>query len=417
MISGRPTSSTRSQQPYKLHALLAQHGIPIGDLRLRLRYSRGRNQGNPIAASTMSGLLLRREWTSALDKTELVETTASFLRDRGIPEDAIASAWEPAGELPANDTTDRQTFKRRNSHVSTPEILDNDFNAPEPAMLSQRARDYFRVTRPLFIDDVLCPEDLFLARDQRYIRESMYQAAKHSGLIAIIGESGSGKSTLRRDLIDRIQRDNDRIVVIQVKTIDKQRLSAQHICDAVIADMSQEKPKASLEARARQVERLLNNSSKMGNRHVLLIEEAHDLSKPTLKYLKRFWELEDGYRKMLGIILIGQPELADLLNLQTNYDLREFIQRCEVATLAPLDNHLEEYFAMKFKRVSMDVDDVIDKSAYDAMRSRLVATNRRTKAAESQCYPLIVQNALIRCMNQAAELGLPKVNADLVRKV
>ena len=120
---------------------------------------------------------------------------------------------------------------------------------------------------------------------------------------------------------------------------------------------------------------------------------------------------------MLGIILIGQPELAELLNLQSNYDLREFIQRCEVATLAPLDNHLEEYFAMKFKRVGMDAAEVIDKSAYDAMRARLVATNRRSKATESQCYPLIVQNALINCMNQAAELGLPKVNADLVRKV
>lgn len=417
MIPGRPASSARSQQPYKLHALLAQHGIPIGDLRQRLLYSRGRNQGKPIAASTMSGLLLRREWTSTLDKTELVQTTASFLRDRCVPEDAIASAWEPAGDLTVDDIPDRLIFKRRSSKVSTPVPTAHEFHAPEPEMLSQRAREHFRVTRPLFIDDVLCPEDLFLARDQRYIRESMAQAAKHSGLIAIIGESGSGKSTLRRDLIDRIQRDNDRIIVIQVKTIDKQRLSAQHICDAVIADMSQEKPKASLEARARQVELLLSNSSKMGNRHVLIIEEAHDLSKPTLKYLKRFWELESGYSKMLGIILIGQPELAKLLDERLNYDLREFIRRCEVATLAPLDSHLEEYFTMKFKRVCMDAAEVIDKSAYDAMRARLVSTNRETKAPESMCYPLIVQNTLIRCMNQAAELGLPKVNAALVMKV
>ncbi len=365
----------------------------------------------------MSELLLRREWTSALDKPALVLATTVFLRDRGVPEADIASAWEPAGELTENDTPDRQTFKRLKSYVRTPQIPEDDFHAPEPEMLSQRAREHFNITRPLFIDDVQGPDDLFLARDQRYIRESMYQAAKHSGLIAIIGESGSGKSTLRRDLIDRIHRDNDPIIVIQVQTIDKQMLTTQHICDAVIADLSGEKPKLSLEAKSRQVQRLLTNSAKMGNRHALIIEEAHDLTKKTMKYLKRFWELEDGFRKLLGIILIGQPELAELLDERKNYDLREFIRRCEVAHLPPLDNHLEEYFTLKFKRVGMDVADVIDKPAYDAMRARMVSTNGKTKAIESQCYPLIVQNALVKCMNQAAELGLPKVNADLVRKV
>lgn len=416
MISGRPSTSTRSQQPYKLHALLAQHQIQIGDLRAVLRYSRGPRQGKPLAPSTMSELLLRRAWTSALDKEVLVETTAAFLRDRGVPDTEIATAWEPAGELPEDEKPDRLTFKRPHHYYSKTPPIEDDFHAPEPEMLSQRAREHFRVTRPLFVDDVQGPDDLFLARDQRYIRESMFQAAKHSGLIAIIGESGSGKSTLRRDLIERIQRDNDRIIVIQVQTIDKQKLSAQHICDAVIADLSTETPKLSLEARARQVQRLLSNSAKMGNRHVLVIEEAHDLTKATMKYLKRFWELEDGFRRLLGIILIGQPELADLLNERTNYDLREFIRRCEVATLAPLDAHLEEYFALKFKRVGMDVAQVMDKTAYDAMRHRLVRQNRTTRVIESQCYPLIVQNALVKCMNQAAELGLPKVTADLIAK-
>ncbi len=417
MISGRPATSTRSQQPYKLHALLAAHQIPISDLRQVLRYSRGPRKGNPLASSTMSELLLRREWTSSMDKPALVLATAEFLRKHSVPEVDIANAWEPAGELPKNEQPDRLTFKRPKKNVSTPQITQDDFHAPEPEMLSQRAREHFNITRPLFIDDVQGPDDLFLARDQRYIRESMYQAAKHSGLIAIIGESGSGKSTLRKDLLDRIHRDNDPIIAIRIRTIDKEKLTTQHICDAVIADLSKEKPKISLEAKSRQIERLLSNSAKMGNRHVLIIEEAHDLNKKTMKCLKQFWELEDGFRRLLGIILIGQPELAELLDERKNYDLREFIRRCEVAHLAPLDEHLEEYFTLKFKRLGMDVADVIDRPAYDAMRARMVRTNGRTNAMESQCYPLIVQNALVKCMNQAAELGLPKVNADLVRKV
>jgi type II secretory pathway predicted ATPase ExeA len=45
-------------------------------------------------------------------------------------------------------------------------------------------------------------------------------------------------------------------------------------------------------------EKILTNSSRAGYSHVLMIEEAHDLAVTTLKYLKRFWELEDGYKKL-----------------------------------------------------------------------------------------------------------------------
>ena len=67
--------------------------------------------------------------------------------------------------------------------------------------------------------------------------------------------------------------------------------------------------RSSQEAKARQAQKMLAESSRAGNSHVLVIEEAHDLSIQTLKVLKRFWELEDGFKRLLAIILIGQPEL------------------------------------------------------------------------------------------------------------
>ncbi len=49
---------------------------------------------------------------------------------------------------------------------------------------------------------------------------------------------------------------------------------------------------------------------------LLVIEEAHGLPTATLKHLKRFFELEDGFKKLLGIVLIGQTELRmNLLDL------------------------------------------------------------------------------------------------------
>lgn len=285
-------------------------------------------------------------------------------------------------------------------------------------MLSSAAREHFKIHRNPFIDDVQGPKDVFLSQDQRYIRESMYYAAKHGGFVAVVGESGSGKSTLRRDLIDRIRRENEPIVIVQPQCVDKTVLTSAHICDAIIADLGNEAPKLSLEAKARQVQRILAASARIGNSHVLLIEEAHDLSKATLKYSKRFWEMEDGFKKLIGVVLIGQPELGDRLDERKNPDMREVIRRCEVAHLRPLDTHLEDYLRLKFGRIGVLLDAVLDADAFDAIRMRL--TRRRQGSpneAESQCYPLVVHNVMTKAMNQAVELGLPKVTAQLIARV
>ena len=136
--------------------------------------------------------------------------------------------------------------------------------------------------------------------------------------LAIAGESGSGKTTIRRYAMDRIQSEGQKIKIIAPRSIDKARLTTSAICDAIIQDCSAEKPKRTLEAKSRQVEKILTNSSRAGYNHVLMIEEAHDLSIPTLKYLKRFWELEDGFKKLLAIVLIGQTEMKAKLEDRRN---------------------------------------------------------------------------------------------------
>lgn len=414
--TGRPASSAQSQAPYCLHGLLLKHRIQQQELRQALTYSSGSRAGQPLAASTMSHLVLRREWPVTLDVEEIKTATAAFLRERGIPEADIATAWTVDGVLPEGEPVDH-TQHSRYGHAPHPPTDEDPFVLPETEMLSSAARDHFHITRHPFQDDVQGPQDVYLSKDQRYIRESMYQAAKNAGFLAVVGESGSGKTTLRRDLLDRIRRDNEPIVIIHPQTVDKTMLTAAHLCDAIIADLSTERPRLTLEAKGRQVQRILSESARTGNAHALVIEEAHDLSKATLKYLKRFWELEDGFKKLIGIILVGQPELGERLDERRNYDAREVIRRCEIARLKPLNGNLEEYLGLKFKRIGMNVADVVEKPAFDAIRTRLTRQRHGVAEVESHLYPLVVQNLLIKCMNQAAELGLPKVSADLVGRV
>ncbi|MDO9663395.1 ExeA family protein [Glaesserella parasuis] len=284
-------------------------------------------------------------------------------------------------------------------------------------------KKHFGLFRDPFAEDIRSAEDVFTSADVRYVREALFQTAKHGGFMAVVGESGAGKSTLRRDLIDRINQENAPIQVIEPYIIAMEdndvkgkTLKAAHIAEAIITTLAPlENVKRSPEARFRQLHRVLKESSRSGYSHVLIIEEAHSLPVPTLKHLKRFFELEDGFKKLLSIVLVGQPELKLKLS-ERNTEVREVVQRCEIVELAPLDAELERFVEHKLERVGKKVSDIFEEDAFLAVRQRLTSTNRN-KTTTSLLYPLAVGNLLTAAMNLAESLGIPKVNGRVVMNV
>ena len=295
------------------------------------------------------------------------------------------------------------------------------------ATLTQAAKQHFGIFKDPFNDEIQSADDVYMTPDVRYVREAMFQTACHGGFVAVVGESGAGKSTLREDLTDRILRDGKQIVVIEPYVLAMEdndqkgkTLKAVHIAEAILEAVAPgSSPKRSPEARFAQIHRALTESAKAGNKHVLIIEEAHGLPLPTLKHLKRFFELKSGFERLLGIVLIGQTELAQKLS-ENNPNVREVVQRCEVVTLLPLtDGKLKGYLQHKFARTGADLAKVMDESAIDAVAERLTVKSRTAKGTElnSLLYPLAVNNLVSAAMNQAAELGFDVVDGDVVRGV
>ncbi|WP_018652965.1 MULTISPECIES: AAA family ATPase [Actinobacillus] len=388
----------------KLKQVLIDKGVSLRQLAQQMNVS-------PATVSQLINHNQRvKQWVefeknlgSALQSLGIIEPLASLLEMEGTGE---SLATEPVPSAPK--TTD--------------EIKDEIMLLAKQALFPA-TKKHFGLFRDPFAEDVRSADDVFSSADVRYVREALFQTAKHGGFMAVVGESGAGKSTLRRDLIDRINQENAPITVIEPYIIAMEdndvkgkTLKAAHIAEAIISTLSPlESVKRSPEARFRQLHKVLKESVKSGYSNVLIIEEAHALPIPTLKHLKRFFELEDGFKKLLSIVLIGQPELKIKLS-ERNTEVREVVQRCEIVELAPLDAELERYVEHKLERVGKKLSDIFEEDAFLAVRQRLTAVGRN-KTSQSLLYPLAVGNLLTAAMNLAESLGIPKVDGQVVMNV
>lgn len=322
------------------------------------------------------------------------------------------------------------------THTNNDQALDSeravDPSEDEQLMLLRKqtltpaAKKNFKLFKNIFTENIRSSSELFSNSDINYVRESMWQAAKgNSSFIAVVGQSGAGKTTLRKELIDRIEREREPVVVIEPyvlatedNDIKGKTLKASHIAEAILAALAPStNAKRSPEARFRQIHNLLKESSRAGHHHLLVIEEAHSLPIPTLKHLKRFIELENGFTPLLSIILIGQDELKIKL-AENNQEVREVVQRCEIVTLEPFtQTTLVDYLQHRCKAADRKLSDFIDESGLDAICTKLTRNVGRKNQHESLLYPLAVGNLITGAMNVAADLGVPVVTGDLVMEV
>jgi type II secretory pathway predicted ATPase ExeA len=283
----------------------------------------------------------------------------------------------------------------------------------ETQMITHQALKHFKLFRSPFINDITDPKDIFFSQDHHFIKEMMLDTARHCGFTAVYGEVGSGKSVIRKAVFHELR--NEEIKVIYPAILDNSRITASSLVDAIVMDISEEKPKRVLEQKSRQAVKLLRNRSMSGMKQVLIIEEAHQLNLAALKALKRIYELEDGFRRLIGIILIGQPELKHLLDETLDQGIREVARRVTQAEIGGLGDDLGRYLSHKFSRINRHADEIFNGDSFGAMQRRMQDKNGRKVV--SKAYPLSVNNLAANAMNLAAETGEGKVSEEVVMAV
>lgn len=289
--------------------------------------------------------------------------------------------------------------------------------------LTEAARKKFGLFTNPFDGEVTSDEEMFVNGEIRFVREAAWQAAVGGRFVAIVGESGAGKTTMLDDLKEQILKEHKPLVFIEPSVLGMEdsdtrgkSIKSAGIQTAIVMTLDPTEGVAqSDEKRARQVKRMLEESTTAGRSHLLVIEEAHSLPIPTLKHLKRLHErMRLGRRPMLGILLLGHPELEGKLN---RFDVREVMQRCEVARLCPLGADLSAYLQFRANTVGRKVDEFITADGVDELRARLTVTPGDKSAPVSLLYPLNVNNWMAAALNTAAGLGAPRVDRDVIRAV
>ena len=157
-------------------------------------------------------------------------------------------------------------------------------------------------------------------RHQEGLAHLLYGMDFGGGFVALTGEVGTGKTTLCHCLLQQLPQNIDLALILNSKLNAIELLAT--ICDelGIIYNKNQHTLKNLIDL----LNQYLLTAHANGRRTVLLIDEAQNLSMDVLEQIRLLTNLETSKTKLLRIILVGQPELKDLLKRQ---DLRQLNQR------------------------------------------------------------------------------------------
>jgi general secretion pathway protein A len=170
---------------------------------------------------------------------------------------------------------------------------------------------YFQLTHTPFS---IAPDPRYLFMSERHreaLAHLLYGIGSGGGFVLLTGEIGAGKTTVCRCFIEQVP-ENCRLAYIFNPRLTAQEL-LQTVCDELHIEVAPGAGAAGVKGYVDAINRYLLASHAQGLNNVLVIDEAQNLSSDVLEQLRLLTNLETSERKLLQIILIGQPELRTML--------------------------------------------------------------------------------------------------------
>ncbi len=247
----------------------------------------------------------------------------------------------------------------------------------------------------------ITPDPRYLFMSERHgeaLAHLVYGVTESGGFVQLTGEVGTGKTTLVRSLLlNRLPTNADVAVVLNPQ------LSALEFLQTVCEELGVRVPaEPSAKAMLDGLNRHLLDAHADGRRTILIVDEAQNLAADVLEEVRLLTNLETAKQKLLQIILIGQPELRDVL---ARSDLRQLAQRITGRYhLEPLSRDETAKYIEHRLKVAGALTDIFDAGA------------KREVYSLSEGVPRLINVICDRALLGAYSLEMRQVNRRLVRR-
>jgi len=183
----------------------------------------------------------------------------------------------------------------------------------------QMYTDYFGLKESPFS---IAPNPRYLYMSERHreaLAHLLFGINYEGGFVLLTGEVGTGKTTVCRCLLEQIPEDTE------VALILNPRLTVVELLAAICDEFSIPRPaKESVKTLVDALNSFLLECHRRGKKAVLVLDEAQNFDCEILEQIRLLTNLETNTRKLLQIVMIGQPELLDKLALP---EMRQLDQR------------------------------------------------------------------------------------------
>ena len=247
----------------------------------------------------------------------------------------------------------------------------------------------------------ITPDPRYLYLSERHaeaLAHLLYGINEAGGFVQLTGEVGTGKTTIVRSLLAQTPKNAEIALILNPK------MTAPEFLLTICEELGIGVPDSALGSLKDLVDILseyLLRAHAAGHRVVLVVDEAQNLSPEVLEQVRLLTNLETNTQKLLQIILIGQPELRELL---ARNELRQLAQRITGRYhLNPLSHEETAAYVRHRLRVAGATTDIFAPQALNAVFSL------------SQGVPRVINVICDRALLGAYSLDRHRVTASLVR--
>jgi general secretion pathway protein A len=206
------------------------------------------------------------------------------------------------------------------------------------------------------------PEFLYVSPSHKEaVASIVFGIEQRKGFIVVVGEVGVGKTTILRRYLAR--RDATRLSTAYVFNAN---VGFKDLLDTICRELGIVDRPADAAGMVNRLHQAVIEEYRQRRNVVIVIDEAQNMPIETLENLRVLSNLDTSTDKLIQIVLLGQPELADKLD---RHELRQLKQRVAVrCTLAPYtDEESEAYIEHRLRRAGSSTSSIFTPAALRAI--------------------------------------------------